>query len=94
MSFSQAATGQAMPEPPMTKDSGAITVHGAAESSQVGGTAALAVEMIKRREEMEALEARQNKHDFIDYCTKVLTQSKNKDRGDNLPSQRQKHKVL
>lgn len=38
-------------------------------------------------------EVKQHKIDFVDYCTEVLTQSKN-DRGDGLPKKREKNRVL
>jgi hypothetical protein len=49
---------------------------------------------MRRREEIEAREARQNKSDFIEYCTDVLTQHKQTDKGNALPDKKQKHKVL
>ena len=42
---------------------------------------------------METQEVKQHKVDFVDYCSEVLTQSKN-DRGKNLPDKRAKHRVL
>ena len=90
MSFSQAATGQAPGEPPMTKQSNNHTAHLGTDQTSAGATVA----MIRLREEMEARDAKRNKRDFIGYCTEVLTQSKNKDKGDSLPSDKQKHKVL
>ena len=59
--------------------------------STVGGNTA---EMYRRREEIEAREARQNKSDFIEYCTDVLTQHKQSDKGNTMPDKRQKHRVL
>ena len=60
-------------------------------ASSVGGKTA---EVIRRREELEAREARHNKLEFIEFCSDVLTQHKNADRGNDLPDGKQKHKVL
>ena len=74
----------------MTKLSASINLQGCQADSS---TMQVAAEIIKRREEIEAKEVKQHKKDFINYCTEVLTQSKN-DRGNDLPDKKEKNRVL
>ena len=53
-----------------------------------------AAEMLKRREELEAREAKANKADFITYCSDVLTQHKQPNQGLGMPNKKDKYKVL
>lgn len=73
------------------KLSQAMTENIKGATSSVGAKAA---ELVRKREEMEAREARQNKNDFVDYCAEVLTQHKNADKSHELPDKKQKFKVL
>ena len=71
------------------------TKYHAAASSQNAQTATYAAaETLRKREEMEAREARINKNDFINYCTDVLTQHKQPTQGNGLPNKKDKYRVL
>ena len=49
---------------------------------------------MRRREELEAQEARRNKSEFINFCEDVLTSHKQQGSSKDEPDKRQKHRVL
>ena len=57
-------------------------------------TVGAAAELMRRREELEAQEARRNKNDFIYFCEDVLTSHKQQGSNKDEPDRRQKHRVL
>lgn len=55
---------------------------------------ATTVELLRKKEEMEAKEVKQHKSDFITFCSDTLTQHKMDNMGNTTPTAKDKHKVL